>query len=224
MATGLLLSRRRERRHRHDGADRGGAGADRPEGVPWPSVRKAGNSKSVFRSPCSVALDAGGVISAMRPYRDMQPRRVAERCLRGHRTRKSAAIVGSDGEGRVLGCGRGGLRDRVPCRGRRRKERGKNERRAQRLEAGHPILLPLARNPCACRPLTRLTVRRWHSPRAGVAQSRFGDRRVMSHRTKTAAAFRDQGPPALRAIDEAQLRRRHRAATSGGDICRQHRS
>jgi hypothetical protein len=87
-----------------------------------------------IRSPCSVALDAGGVISAMRPHRHMQSRRVAEWCLRGHRSRKSAAIVRIDGEGRVLGCGRGGLRDRLPCRGGRRKERGKNERRAQKLK------------------------------------------------------------------------------------------
>ena len=33
-----------------------------------------------IRSPCSVALDTGSVISAMRPYRHMQSRRVAERC------------------------------------------------------------------------------------------------------------------------------------------------
>jgi hypothetical protein len=105
------------------------------------------------RSPCSVALDAGGVISAMRPYRHMQSRRVAERCLRGHRTRKSAAIVRIDGEGRVPGFSRGGLRDRLPRRGGRREERGKNERRAQKFEAGQAILLLLARNPRACCPL-----------------------------------------------------------------------
>src|SRR6266436_3693488 len=106
----------------------------------------------------------------MPPYRHMQSRRVAERCLRGHRTRKSEAIVRIvriDGEGRVLGCGCGGLRDRLPCRGGRRKERGKNERRAQKFEAGHAILLSLTRNPMRALSLTGLTVRRWHSPRAG---------------------------------------------------------
>ena len=118
-------------------------------GVPWPSISKAGDSKS-----CSVALDAGGVISGMRPYRHMQSRRVAPRFLRDHRTRVSGAIVRIDGEGRVRSFGRGGLRDRLPCRGGRRKERGKNERRrAQKFEAGHAILLLLARNPCACCPL-----------------------------------------------------------------------
>jgi superfamily II DNA helicase RecQ len=72
----------------------------------------------------------------MRPYRHMQSRCAAERCPRGHRTRKSEAIVRITGEGRVLGCGRGWLRGRVPCQGGRRKERGKNERRAQKSEAG----------------------------------------------------------------------------------------
>ena len=47
-----------------------------------------------------------------------------------------------DGEGGVRGFCIAG----VPCQGGRRKERGKNERRAQKFEAGHAILLLLARN------------------------------------------------------------------------------
>ena len=61
----------------------------------------------------------------MWPYRHLQSRCVAERA------RIDVAMHARiDGEGRVRGFGIAG----VPCRGGRRKERGKNERRAQKFE------------------------------------------------------------------------------------------